>query len=222
VTTLTVSEAVSALPKPYYESEGITIYHGDCREILPWLEADSVITDPPYPNAAGHFTDAVGAAEDVCRSFDAPHWLVFWDEMTMPPVPLPLVARHIWHRTNTNRPDNYEPIYEFSKDPDKRPSRVLPYAVIAPGLTGCLEATGHPTQKNVKLMRRLVQMTEGLIVDPFMGSGTTLRAAMDLGRRAVGIEIDERWCEVAVGRLGQGVLSFGGEDVDHQWSLWLL
>ena len=178
-----------SLPTPYYEKDGIVIYHGDCREILPHVEADAVVTDPPYPNNAGHFDDAVEAARDVLRDMKCPG-LVFWTEIERPPCPLPLVAVHIWHRTNSNRPDNYEPVFFFHPDGKKRASRVLPYAVISVGLTGCKEATGHPTQKNERLMTRLARMTEGIILDPFMGSGTTLRAAKDLGRKAIGPQFD--------------------------------
>lgn len=194
---------------PYYQDEYVTLYHGDCREILPEItDVGVVISDPPYPNNAGHFAEAIAAAEEVCRTFPAERWLVFWHALRQPPVRHPLVARHIWYRTNTNRPDNYEAIYEFAADGKKRASRVLAYAVISEGLTGCYEATGHPTQKNVKLMRALVAMTSGTVVDPFAGSGTTLRAAKDVGRRAIGVEIEERWCETIARRLDQGVLRF--------------
>lgn len=195
--------------KPYYEHAGITIYHGDCREILPHIQADVMVTDPPYPNGSGHFVEAIEAAESVLLRFAGEHCLVFWDELAPPPVVLPLVAVHVWHRTNTNRPDNYEAIYEFHRDGRKRASRVMAHAVIAVGLTGCHEATGHPTQKNTRLMRELLLRTEGSVVDPFMGSGTTLRAAKDLGRQAIGIDVEERWCEVAAKRLRQEVLPLG-------------
>jgi site-specific DNA-methyltransferase (adenine-specific) len=196
--------------KPYYEHAGITIYHGDCREIMPGLAADVLVTDPPYPNNAGHFVDAIETARAVLL---APfrHALVFWTEMEWPTLLAPMVAVHVWHRTNTNRPDNYEPIYEFHADGVKRASRVMRHAVVFPGLTGCVEATGHPTQKSVKLMRELCARTDGTILDPFMGSGTTLVAAKDLGRKAIGIEIEERYCEIAAKRLSQEVLPFGGD-----------
>src|SRR5512146_2405638 len=164
--------------KPYYEHAGITIFHGDCREILPQLpKVDLVLTDPPYPNKAGLFTFGISAAVEFMRSYSCPHWFVFWDEMSTPPHPLPLVARHIWHRTNTNRPDNYEAIYELNEDGKKRPSRVFPHAVIFEGLTGCTEATGHPTQKHLKLITEIFSIAGhcNTTLDPFMGSGTTLR-----------------------------------------------
>lgn len=67
----------------------------------------------------------------------------------------------------------------------------------------------HPTQKPLALLSRIVRSmvpVDGSVLDPFMGSGTTLRAAKDLGRRAIGIEIEERYCEIAANRLAQGVL----------------
>lgn len=194
---------------PYYQDSHCTIYHGDCREILPMLGTfGTVITDPPYPNNAGHFDDGIEAARQVLGWNIAQQWLVFWTEMETPPVQQPKVAVHVWHRSNTNRPDNYEPIYHFAEDGKKRASRVLSHPVIFTGLTGCREAVGHPTQKNEKLMRRLIEMAKpyGKLCDPFMGSGSTLVAAKTEGAEVVGIEKDERWCELAAERLRQGVL----------------
>jgi len=208
--SLVGGQALVLKMKPYYDDgRGIVIWHGDCREILPTLpKVDLVLTDPPYPNGANHFIAGIPAAEQFMWQFQCPRWFVFWDEMAPPYHPLPRVAIHIWYRTNTNRPDNYEAIYEMNADGIKRPSRVFPFAVICEGLTGCIEATGHPTQKNVKLITALISLASNskTILDPFMGSGTTLRAAKDLGRRAIGIEIEERYCEIAARRLSQEVL----------------
>jgi site-specific DNA-methyltransferase (adenine-specific) len=191
--------------KPYYQDSAVTIYHGDCRDILSCLPSvDLVLTDPPYPNNAGHFCDGIKAAIDFFKLYKCSLWRVFWNEITRPQVPLPLVAVHIWYRTNTNRPDNYEPIYEFNSDGIKRASRVYPFCVIYPGLTG-INATGHPTEKNIKLISVLCGKSE-FILDPFMGSGTTLRAAKDLNRKAIGIEIEEKYCEIAAQRMCQEVL----------------
>ena len=177
------------------------LWHGDCREILPTLSrVDAVITDPPYPNSAGHFTKNVNDSIDSFRLIDAPQWLVFWTELEVPPVPSKLVAVHIWHRTNTNRPDNYEPIYEFNADGRKRASRVMPHCVISLGMTG-VDASGHPTEKNVRLMIELAQRTKGLVLDHFLGSGTTGVACMNLGRKFIGIEIERKYFDIACRRI---------------------
>ena len=186
-------------------AEGITLYLGDCREILPTLgNVDAVVTDPPYPNNAGLFLDGIAAAHSLFASLDCPHWQVFWTEVETPAVPEPLVAVHVWYRTNTNRPDNYEPIFEFRRDGQKKASRVFPFCVIAPGLTG-IQASGHPTEKHPELMAVLVKRTEGLILDPFMGSGTTGVAAVRLARRFIGIEIEPKYFDIARRRVSDAV-----------------
>lgn len=199
--------------QPFYTDEYITLYCGDARDYS--FKPDAIITDPPYPNKANHFIDGIEAAKSVLKNTDCENIFVFWDEMELPRVKIQLVAKHIWHRTNTNRPDNYEMIYQFNKDGKKRASRVLPYPVIYKGLTGCTEATGHPTQKNYKLMQELIVMSKcnGLIYDPFAGSGSTLFAAKQLGLKAVGVEIDEGYCNIIADRLSQMKFNFVNEAV---------
>ena len=70
----------------------------------------------------------------------------------------------------------------------------------------------HIAEKPIEVMRWVMQVVPpgSLVLDPFMGSGTTLRAAADCGMRAIGIEVDERYCEIAAKRMAQGVLDFGG------------
>ena len=88
-----------------------------------------------------------------------------------------------------------------------------PNVIALDGLTAADSARpDHPTPKPLGLMRELIGKCAPLaeIVDPFMGSGTTLRAAKDLGRKAIGIEIEERYCEIAAKRLAQEVFDFGG------------
>lgn len=177
----------------------LKLFNKDCTSIIDELpKASLVITDPPYPNGAGHFIDGIENAKEFMAKYKCDHWMIFWCEMETPPLDLPLVAKHIWHRNNTNRPDNYEMIYEFHIDGKKRASRVLSYPVIYPNLTGCYEAVGHPTQKNRKLIARLIEMSgeKGLIIDPFFGSNTTGVVCAKYGFDYIGIEKDERWFKI--------------------------
>jgi site-specific DNA-methyltransferase (adenine-specific) len=180
------------------------LYLGDCLSTIPNNGFAAVVSDPPYPNNAGHFDDGVDTARKAvslyCRQ--AGHGLIFWTEMEIPFSGLPHVATHIWHRTNSNRPDNYEPVFEFHRDGQKRASRVYPFGVIAPGLTG-VEASGHPTEKHPGLMRSLVARTKGVVLDPFMGSGTTGVACVQLERPFIGCEIHEPYFDIACRRIEQ-------------------
>lgn len=179
-----------------------TLYLADCLEVLPRLsDIGALVSDPPYPNSAGLFLEGIARSRGVLGNPPAPHVIAFWDEMDTPYCPLPLVARHAWHRTNSNRPDNYEAIYEWHADGKKRASRIFPYAVVAVGLTGCVQATGHPTQKHEALMKTLVSRTDGTVLDPFMGSGSTGVACIDLGRKFIGIEIEPAYFDMCCARI---------------------
>jgi DNA modification methylase len=202
--------------KPYYEEKGIVIYHGDCREILPSLpKVDLVLTDPPY---------GIGfAAQPTKWQRRRGEESVGWDDVTVDDVVLilPLLAPNvvIWG-------GNYYPLpvtrgwLSWFK-PDAPPSMgqfELAWTnqdQISKQITWTISATNgervrHPTQKPLAVMRwAMTQMPLGeTILDPFMGSGTTLRAAKDLGRKAIGIEIEEKYCEIAANRLRQEVLEF--------------
>lgn len=177
------------------------LWHGDCREVLPLLPvAGAVITDPPYPNNAGLFLDSIGLAREVIEGVQSDA-LVFWSELEIPKCPLDLVAVHVWHRNNVNgRP--YEPIFHFSTKPNKRRSEVFAHPAVFYGAgPGCLEYEGHPTQKPVALMERLVGKTNGLVLDPFMGSGSTGVACMRLQRKFTGIERERKYFDIACRRI---------------------
>lgn len=194
--------------KPYYEDEHATIYHGDCREIVGGVHADVVLTDPPYPGFE-HLWDA-SFVPAVLEEITFRAGVVFWPAMEPSPLPNP-VARSVWHKTNRDFGVAYEAVWAYGEAP--RDCKVYRFPAILPNYTQYKhEAVDHPTQKPVRLLGVLVRDTSNVadvILDPFMGSGTTLVAAKNLGRRAVGIEINERYCEIAAQRLSQGVLDLG-------------
>lgn len=225
--------------KPYYEQDGITIYHGDCREVLPTLEsADLVLTDPPYGLGAArrdfsgagvkqHMTGLVSGKCVPKRDYgDAA-----WDDVAVDPETLTLALSKgrcaivwggnyfdlpktrcwlIWDklRGNTDYADA-----ELAWTNLDRTVRVIRWR-----WNGFLTEHDprdaervHPTQKPVGVMSWALRQAPSdceTILDPFMGSGTTLRAAKDLGRKAIGIEIEEKYCEIAARRMSQRVLDF--------------
>lgn len=232
---------MSELPKPYYERDGIVIYHADCREILPLLEPgsiDLVLTDPPYSDdvhagARTRNNDNPGALIDFA-SIGGPTWLegiaplakawvvatMAWEHIAeahaQPPGGLRFVRFGVWVKPN-GAP-------QFTGD---RPATGWEGVGILHREGGKMQWNGggkravwianaiaseHPTGKPLDLIREWVSLFSNLgdlILDPFMGSGTTLRAAKDLGRKAIGIELEERYCEIAVKRLQQQVLPLG-------------
>lgn len=200
---------------PYYEDGSVTIYHGDCRELLSDVAVDFVVSDPPYgiDYVAGPYWNHAQIHGDA-TTFDPAHLLSYRGAILFG-------ANHYAHRL----PPSPGWVVWDKRD---RISRSLPGSDAELIWTNVLsqvrvfvevwiphtlrrEPTFHPTQKPSRLMRRLIaEVPEGVICDPYMGSGTTLRAAKDLGRRAVGIEIEERYCEIAAKRCAQEVLDLGG------------
>ena len=180
----------------------IVLYCADCLNILPTLEpgsVDAVVTDPPYPNTSGYFEDGIPAARELLSRCDMPVILTFWSEIERPPVAMPLVAVHIWHRSNVNG-KVYEPIYHFASDGVKRRSEIKSEAVPRP-IISFRDFNEHPTCKPVFTMRWLIDKTFGTILDPFMGSGTTGVACVRTGRRFIGIESDPGYFKIAVDRI---------------------
>jgi DNA modification methylase len=221
-----------SLPKPYYDHKGITIYHGNCLEIMPHLEpVDLVLTDPPYgvkrdkgfegfggfggfgqPIARRRFEDDNWDSKRPPRETFAlildsairvlifggnffadilprgTHWIV-WDKLnTMPTFG---DCELIW--TNIGRKSIKKITVEYN------------------GLIGKEAVRLHPTQKPVKLLIKILKEYSGvgnIVLDPFIGSGTTLVAAKELGRKAIGIEIEEKYCEIAAERLAQEVFEW--------------
>jgi len=205
---------------PYYDEDGITIYHGDCRDVLPGVEFDVVVTDPPYGIAyeqtidgarnfgpiTGDDTDELAAWVVNCTTvprivFGANHF----------PHVLPAPGRWVcWDKRLTPAADRMvgSP-FELAWCSGEHKAGIM-YRVLHGGVVNADKANSprfHPTQKPVTLMTRIINdLTVGVVADPFMGSGSTLVAAKNLNRHAVGIEVEERYCEIAARRLAQGVL----------------
>lgn len=219
------------MDKPYYQDGSVTLYHGDCRDILLWVTADVLVTDPPYGIAWRRGTNAARASkahsgilndEDTSARDDALDILsaipgvVFGSFYAPFPAgvkqvlvwPKPADAGVVGSTTGWRR--DAEPVFLVGPWP-LRP--VQWSSVLRPGAAGIAAVaseTGHPHTKPLPLMRDIIsKCPPGVIVDPFCGSGTTLRAAKDLGRHAIGIELDERYCGIAAERCAQEVLDLG-------------
>ena len=244
---------------PYYDEDGITIYHGDSLWVLPALsiDVDALVTDPPYSSGGSFRGDRMGSTVSKYvqtstimyrpefsgdnrdqRSYLA--WVSLWmaavgamatpgataavftDWRQLPTTTDAFQAGGwvwrgigVWDKTEAARPNlggmsaQAECIAWGTWGPQTPQANpvCLPGVLRAPAPRG--EAKWHIAEKSIDVMRWLCSLCRpaGLILDPFMGSGTTLRAAKDMGRRAVGIEIDEANCEIAAKRLGQGVLA---------------
>lgn len=223
--------------KPYYDEGGQTIYCGDCREILPQLGKFSLIlTDPPYDekthsgarygfretSSAIPFAPLGDVAATATMLLDASRgWVIAFCALEMFGAYRDGAGER-WVRAGFwRRPDG---VPQFTGDRPGQPGEGI--AIMHAGGKKTWNGRGrhgywecpverdnraHPTQKPLRLMVALVRdfaQPSDSIVDPFMGSGSTLVACKLEGQRGVGIEIEERYCEIAANRLRQKVLAF--------------
>lgn len=218
-----------SLPKPYYQDDAVTIYHGDCVQILPDLgRFDLLLTDPPYGilNLAGAGpASAVRKSPRQQGSGTLKNRLLNTSDVTWDIAPTPELLAGIFAKT-TNQIvwggnyfplppcrgllvwDKEQPWENFSQVEVAWTSLSRPAAIFRKnGIHGTPDKQ-HPTQKPISLMLWCLSLAEGdTILDPFAGSGTTGRAAKDLGRKAVLIEREEKYCEIAAKRMAQEVLA---------------
>jgi DNA modification methylase len=208
---------------PYYQDDAVTLYHGDCREILPTLpKHDLLLTDPPYGIGYGGKKNSVGGS-DGRRMSRWKTWKTDWDEVpacqelidevigicsesiiwggnyfTLPPS----MGWLVWDKGQRNFTLADAELAWTSRN---KAIRVFTYTR-PEALVECGRV--HPTQKPIALMRWCLSFAPDaqIILDPFAGSGTTGVAAKLEGRKATLIEMEERYCEIAANRLSQGVL----------------
>lgn len=216
---------------PYYQDDLVTIYHGDCREVLPTLTADVVVTDPPYGLSGSSGTINKARAKSV-------YVAEFIDDLDgvrgvfVPAVVLALarcggrgaVTPGTPHCYEYPKPDDiaailqpatqgmskwgratWQPVLLYGRDP-RVGLTIQPLTFMSNGRT---DVVGHPCPKGDDVSRWLVgrvSLDGETILDPFTGSGSFLIAAKEMGRRAIGIEIEERYCEIAAQRCSQEVL----------------
>ncbi|MFV8301262.1 DNA-methyltransferase [Mycolicibacterium fortuitum] len=222
---------------PYYQDDQVTLYHGDCLEIDAWLEADVLVTDPPYgigwklgsnPLRSSSPHDGIANDQDtavrdaalaawcddrpsiVFGSFRAPKpWDVKQTLVWKKPIDAGVVGSTTGYRSDVEpillrgphirRPSSRSSVLESRSNKNS-------YMRLNTRVSGSM----HPHAKPVPILEWLIEWTEGVVADPFAGSGSTLIAARNLGRRAIGVELEERYCELIARRLDQMCLDFGG------------
>lgn len=196
--------------RPYYSDEHCVIYHADCRKVLPWLEKfDLVLTDPPY---------GIGIAANPVRQ---KHEKQDWDNVCPPRYLVEMAIEAgkyaiVWGGNYFGLPASRKFLVWDKQQPEDFSLAMVEQAWCSwdgNAKTYTKRVIGytkvHPTQKPEGLMRWCIAQTPEpvqTIVDPFMGSGTTLVAARLEGKFSVGIELNEKYCEAAADRFRQGLL----------------
>lgn len=222
---------------PYFDDGQVRLYRGDCREVTEWLEADVLVTDPPYGigwSSSGGWTNAYGGGsskvqagivgDDDCAVRDAALalWgrsrpaLVFGDFGQ--PRPRRTVQTLVYAKSDDSgirgahagfRRD-LEPVFMVGPWPVAigGTTSILRSGGRVAGPRGMAARYGHPHAKPADVMETLIAACPpGVIADPFAGSGSTLVAARNQGRGCIGVELEERYCELAARRLSQQVMS---------------
>ena len=211
--------------KPYYQDDYVTLYHGDCLEVDAWLAADVLVTDPPYgiswkkgTNKRAKSSAHEGIKNDGDTSFRDAALALFADKpgvvfgswrAAFPDAKQILVWRKPVDAGVVGSVTGYRLDTELIFLTGNWPKRNSAWSsVITTDGSRNSYLNGHPHGKPISLMQKLIQSTTGVIADPFAGSGSTLVAAQQLGRRAIGVELEERYCELIAKRLQQQTFDF--------------
>ena len=211
---------------PYYVDDLVTLYHGDCREVLSSLTFDTIVSDPPYGMDYQHGARKGGVMLGVdgesihgdAEPFDPGHLLAFgkrtvlWGGNHFADKLPASRGWLIWDKRD-GRPANDQSDAELAWTNCLTTARVHSRYWNGATRTGREQAEGrlHVNQKPVALMAWCLRLLGdvGAVCDPYSGSGSTLVAAREMGIRSIGIEVDERHCAATVKRLAQDVLDFG-------------
>lgn len=216
----------------YYQDDWVTLYHGDCLEQTQWLDADVLVTDPPYgiawtPKKGGYKgagsqvtqpgianDDSIEVRDEVLNRWGKRPAIVFGSWRAKRPKDTQ--HRLIWHKAGqapgpANAPFMTQDEEIYILGTGFRASSPPMRSVITTREARSVEVSkiGHPTPKPIHLMELLIdRCPEGLLADPFAGSGATLVAARNLGRKVIGVELEEKYCELIAKRLSQQVIDF--------------
>lgn len=223
----------------YYQDEHVTLYHGDClTDHREWLDADVLVTDPPYGIAWESHTGSqyraadgkptgtmgrarlvkndndTGARDEVLGAWGSGPAVVFGSWRATRPASVN--HRLIWHKKghppgplNAAFMSQDEEIYILGKGFRKSSPPLRSVIATTESRPAEVRTVGHPTPKPIPLMETLVdRCPPGVIADPFAGSGATLIAARNLGRKSIGVELEEKYCEIIAKRLDQQVINF--------------
>jgi len=211
----------------------VTLYHGDCLEQTEWLDADVLVTDPPYgiknESKKGSYAGAgsqirkynpiandesIKVRDEVLELWGNQPSVVFgtWK------MPRPSLTKHllVWHKkgqapgpANSSFMIQHEEIYVWGDGFVSTSPPMRSVITTTEPRSIAVAQIGHPTPKPIGLMEKLIERCpDGVIADPFAGSGATLIAARNLGRKAIGVELEEKYCEIIARRLSQQAFNF--------------
>lgn len=219
--------------QPYYQDHLVTLWHGNALDITEWQTATTLVCDPPYgvnwrgiisghnkgydKHAAGIANDKdTQARDDILELWGDRPAIVFgsWKQ----PRPANTKHRLIWHKQGmapgaVNAPfmSQDEEIYILGRGFISTAPPQRSVITTTENRSLAVRDIGHPTPKPIGLMELLInRCPAGPIADPFAGSGSTLIAARNLNRQAIGVEINEAYCEIVAKRLSQQAFDLGG------------